>query len=394
MGDAYRRCSESVSFLRVFCCGDDATGLPLVDQASAPTIRYDAAKTSEPRVTSDTLVTLCKWEGSTVRRRELCSFLGSAALAWPLAARAQQPARRRVGHLAIAAPTDTPPPPPANWDGFVQGLRETGYVEGSNIVFEHRSARDQPELFPKLAFDLARLKVDVIFARGTWALAAAKNATSTIPIVGIDLEVDPVEAALVGSIARPGGNITGLFLDLSELSGKHLQILKELIPGASRVAVLGNPDINAAQLRELERVAQLLGLQTRALELKNPTDLEGAFSTARNWRTDALIVLSNPLSLAYRTQIGDLAAKVGLPTIYLYRAHVNAGGLISYGPDLPDMFRRCGVYVGQILGGTEPADLPIERPARFELVVNLKTAKTLGITIPETILVRADELIE
>jgi len=329
-----------------------------------------------------------------VRRRELISFLGGVALAWPLASRGQQPARHRVGHLAIAAPTDTPPPPAANWDGFVQGLRETGYVEGSNIVFEHRSARDQPERFPKLALDLARLKVDVIFARGTWALAAAKNATSTIPIVGIDLEVDPVEAALVASIARPGGNVTGLFLDLSELSGKHLQIIKEIIPGASRIAVLGNPDINAAQLRELERVAQLLALQTRAVELKNPTDLEGAFNTAKDWRADALIVLSNPLSLAYRTQIGDLAAMVSLPTIYLYRAHVNAGGLISYGPDLPDMFRRCGVYVGQILAGAKPADLPIERPARFELVVNLKTAKALGIAIPETILVRADELIE
>jgi putative tryptophan/tyrosine transport system substrate-binding protein len=214
----------------------------------------------------------------------------------------------------------------------------------------------------------------VIFARGTWALAAAKTATLTIPIVGIDLEVDPVEAALVASIARPGGNITGLFLDLSELSGKHLQILKEIIPAMSRVAVLGNADINAAQLRELERVAQSLALQTRALEFKNPTDLEGAFSTAKNWRPDALIVLSNPFSLGYRTQNADLAAKARLPTIYLYRAHVNAGGLISYGRDLPDMFRRCGVYVGRILGGSKPADLPIERPARFELKVDLLSA--------------------
>jgi putative tryptophan/tyrosine transport system substrate-binding protein len=328
-----------------------------------------------------------------MRRREFIALVGGAVVS-PFAASAQQATHYRIGHLAIAAPTDTPPPPPANWDAFVQGLREAGYMEGRNIAFEHRSAHDQPEHFPKLALDLARLKVDVIFARGTWALAAAKNATPTIPIVGIDLEVDPVEAALVASIARPGGNITGLFLDLSELSGKHLQILKEIIPGTSRVAVLGNPDINAAQLRELERVAQLVALQTRAVELKNPTDLEGAFSTAKNWRADALIVLSNPLSLAYRTQIGDLAAKVGLPTIYLYRAHVNSGGLISYGPDLPDMFRRCGVYVGRILGGTKPADLPIERPARFELVVNLKTAKVLGVTIPEAILVRADEVIE
>jgi putative ABC transport system substrate-binding protein len=328
-----------------------------------------------------------------MRRREFITLIGGAA-AWPVAARAQQPARYRIGHLAIAAPNDTPPPPPANWDAFVQGLRETGYMEGQNIAFEHRSAHDQAELFPKLALELASLKVDVIFARGTWALAAAKNATRTIPIVGIDLEIDPVEAGLVASIARPGGNITGLFLDLSELSGKHLQILKEIIPGTSRVAVLGRPDINATQIRELERVARSLAVQIRAVDVKNATDLDGAFDTAKIWRADALIVLSNPLSLAYRTQIGDLAGKAGLPTMYLYRAHVDAGGLVSYGPDLPDMFRRCGVYVGRILGGTKPADLPIERPARFELVVNLKIAKALGITIPETILLRADEVIE
>jgi putative ABC transport system substrate-binding protein len=178
------------------------------------------------------------------------------------------------------------------------------------------------------------------------------------------------------------------------VSGKHLQILKEIIPRASRVAVLGNPDINAPQVRELERVAQSLSMQTRVLEAKNATDLGDAFGTAQNWRADALIVLSNPLSLAYRAQIAALAAKAALPTIYLYRAHVGAGGLISYGPDLPDMFRRCGVYAGRILGGTKPADLPIERPARFELIVNLKAAKALGIAIPETILVRADEVIE
>jgi putative ABC transport system substrate-binding protein len=326
-------------------------------------------------------------------RREFITVLGCAA-AWPLAARAQQPARYRIGHLAIAAPTDTPPPPPANWDAFVQGLREAGYTEGQNIAFEHRSAHDQPELFPKLAFELASLKVDAIFARGTWALAAAKNATRMIPIVGIDLEIDPVEAELVASIARPGGNITGLFLDLSELSGKHLQILKEIIPATSRVAVLGDSNINAPQLRELKRVAQSLALQTQAVELKDAANLEGAFESAKNWGADALIVLSNPLTLAYRTRIAELAAKARLPTIYLYRAHVHAGGLISYGPDLPDMFRRAGGYVGRILGGTKPADLPIERPVRFDMVVNLRTAKSLGITIPEMLLVRADEVIE
>jgi putative tryptophan/tyrosine transport system substrate-binding protein len=328
-----------------------------------------------------------------MNRREFIA-LGGAAVALPLAARAQQHASYRIGHLALAAPTDTPPPPPANWNAFVQGLREAGYIEGRNIAFEHRSAQRQPELFPKLALELAALKVDVIFARGTWALAAAKKATKTIPVVGIDLEIDPVEAGLVESIARPGGNVTGLFLDLSELSGKHLQILKEIIPGASRVAVLGHPDINAPQIRELERVAQSLLMQTQVVEMRNATDLDDAFNTAVNWRADAVIVLSNPLNLAYRARIAEVAAKAGLPTIYLYRAHVGAGGLLSYGPDLPDMFRRCGVYVGRILGGTKPADLPIERPARFELVVNLKTAKGLRITVPEIILVRTDEVIE
>ena len=326
------------------------------------------------------------------KRREFITLLGGAAT-WPLVARGKQ-RRYLVGHLAIAAPTDTPPPPPANWNAFVQGLLEAGYMEGRNIEFEHRSAHDQPELFPKLASELVDLKVDVIFARGTWALAAAKNATSTTPIAGIDLEIDPVEAGLVASIARPGGNITGMFLDLSELSGKHLQLLKEIIPRTSRVAVLGDPDINAPQLRELAQVARSLALETQAVEFKDATNLGGAFDAARNWGADALLVLSNPLSLAYRTRIGELAVKARLPTIYLYRAHADAGGLLSYGPDLPDMFRRCGGYVARILGGTRPADLPIERPARFEMVVNLKAAKALGITIPETILVRADEVIE
>src|SRR3989440_5047668 len=218
-----------------------------------------------------------------IRRREFILALGGAAAAWPLAARAQQPARYRIGHLAIAAPTDTPPPPPANWDAFVQGLREAGYTEGRNIVFEHRSAHDQPAFFPKLALELASLKVDVIFARGTWALTAAKNATRAIPIVGIDLEIDPVEAGLVASIARPGGNITGMFLDLSELSGKHLQLLKEIIPRTSRVAVLGDFDINAPQLRELSRVARSLAIQTQAVEFKHVTNLDGAFDAAKNW---------------------------------------------------------------------------------------------------------------
>jgi len=328
-----------------------------------------------------------------MQRRDLIRFIAGATV-WPIAVRAQKPGRYRIGHLAIAAPTDTPPPPPANWDAFVQGLREAGYVEGQNVAFEHRSAHDQHELFPKLALELATLNVDVIFARGTWALSAAKDATRTIPIVGIDLEIDPVEAGLVTSIARPGGNVTGMFLDLSELSSKHLQLLREIMPRMSRIAVLANPDINASQLRELNRVAGPLSVDILVGEVRNAIDLDDAFRAAKNWRADALIVLSNPLSLAHRTRIGNLAEKASLPSIYLYRAHVDAGGLISYGPDLPDMFRRCGGYVGRILDHTKPADLPIERPARFDLVVNLKAAKALGISIPETVLVRADTVLE
>ena len=330
-----------------------------------------------------------------MRRRAFIAGLGSAA-AWPVLVRAQlRTSQYRIGHLAIAAPTDNPPPPPANWSGFVQGLSEAGYAEGRNIIFEHRSAHGQPELFPTLAAELANLNVDAIFARGTWALRAAKNATRVIPVLGIDLEADPVDAGLVASISRPGGNITGLFLDLSELSGKHLQIIKEIIPGASRVAVLGDPAINTAQLREMERVAKAIAVQTKPLETVNGrADLKDAFELAKAWQAEAVVVLSNPISLAYRTQIAELAKNASLPTMYLYQAHVRAGGLISYGPDLSDMFRRCGVYMGRILGGAKPADLPIERPARFELVVNLKTAQALGMKIPETVLVRADEVIE
>jgi putative tryptophan/tyrosine transport system substrate-binding protein len=328
------------------------------------------------------------------RRREAMVLLGGAAMIWPFVAQAQRIRLHRIGHLAIAAPTDNPPPPPANWNAFVQGLKEAGYVEGKNVTFEHRSAHDHPELFPQLATELASLKVDVIFARGTWALNGARGATSSIPIVGIDLEIDPVDAGLAASIARPGKNITGLFLDLSELSGKHLQILKEVVPGMSRVGILGEPTINAPQLRALEQVAQSIAVQVRALDMSKAADAGGAFEAAKDWGADALIVLSNPLNLAFRALIANLSEKAKLPTIHLYRAHVDAGGLISYGPDLPDMFRRCGAYVARILGGAQPSDLPIERPARFEMAVNNRTARALGITLPETILVRADEVIE
>jgi putative ABC transport system substrate-binding protein len=329
-----------------------------------------------------------------MERRGFLCFVGGL-LASRVAARAQAGKVYRIGHLVIASPNDLPPPPPANWNAFVEGLSESGYAEGKNIVFEHRSAHGNPTLFPNLAAELSERKVDVIFARGTWALNAAKDATSTIPIVGIDLEIDPVASGLVESVARPGRNVTGLFLDLSELSGKHLQILREIAPGMSRVAFLGDPAINKSQLGELERVAGSLSVETRLLDpVQGAADAERAFEEAKRWGAHAVVVLSNPLLLAFRTLITGLASRAALPAIHLYRVYVHAGGLISYGPDLPDMFRRCGVYVARILGGAKAGDLPIERPARFELALNVKAAKALNLRIPETIMVRADEVIE
>ena len=312
-------------------------------------------------------------------------------LAAPLAVDGQSTRVPRIGVLTTGNPRSAPP---ANWEAFVQGLRVSGYVEGKNIAFEHRYAEGRPELFPDLAADLVRLKVDVIFARGPWAVPAAKSATRTIPIIGIDLESDPIAQGLVESLARPGGNITGMFLDLAELSGKQLQILKEIVPRLSRVAVLADPAVNSSQLRELRVVARLLAVQIQALEMKSSKDLKGALEATQKGYAEALIVLGNPLTLASRTLIGEIAVKQRLPTIYPVGAHVEAGGLISYGPDLPDMFRRCGVYVGRILGGAKPAELPVERPVRFNLVINLKTAKALGLTIPPSLRLRADQVIE
>lgn len=293
------------------------------------------------------------------------------------AAEAQPSKVWRIGVLAIAGPTDTPPPPPENREGFLQGLREVGYIEGQNVAFEPRSAGGRPERFAELAADLVHLKVDVIFARGPDAVRAAKSATqfSTTPVVAIDLESDPVASRLVASLARPGGNVTGMFLDLAELSGKQLQLLKEIIPKLSRIAALGHPTVNASQLRAVEVAGATLGMQVQTLALRDANDLRIAFETATRGRAGALVIVGSPLSLLHRTQIGDLALKHHLPAVSPIRPHVEAGGLMSYGPNLSDMFRQCGVYVGRILSGAKPADLPIERPTKFELVINVKTLR-------------------
>ena len=328
-------------------------------------------------------------------RRSFIGTLAGGLLAGPLGAEAQPVSGLpRVGHLAIAGPNSTPQPPPENWDAFLAALREGGYEEGKTFTFEHRDAKNRPELFRAAAAELVRAKVAVIFARGGHAVRAAKQATNAIPIVAIDLETDPIVAHFVQSLARPGGNVTGMFLDLADLSGKHMEMLKELRPKLSRLAVLGDPEINSSQLRATEAAGRALSVQVEALGIRQAEDLAVAFGTATRNKAGALLLLSSPLGLAHRRQISDLAVAHRLPTMFVYRSHVDAGGLMSYGPNLPDMFRHCGVYVGRILAGSKPAEMPVERPTVFELVINLKTAKALGLTIPPSLLQRADHVIE
>ena len=312
----------------------------------------------------------------------------------PRAVLAQQGDRlARIGDLTVTGPTGPTALPPANWDGFVQGLRESGYVEGRNFVFERRYADGKLERFNELAEDLVRAKVDVIFARGTAAILAAKKATNSIPIVGVDLASDPVAAGFVNSLARPGGNITGVFLDLGVLSGKQLELLREIVGKSSRVAAIGDLAVHAAQVEAMKTVSGSLGMQVEFLDVRD-RNFDRAFKTAVDARAAALIVFGSPLTNAYRSQIADHAAKYRLPAIYLNREYVDAGGLIAYGPGLPDAFRRCGVYVAKILQGDRPQTLPVERPMKFDLSVNLKTAKALDLKIPGSLLLRADHVVK
>ena len=330
-----------------------------------------------------------------IDRRAFISSVTLALLTAPLAAEAQRVAGLpRVGHLVIAGSTSTPQPPMENWDAFLAGLGDQGYVEGKNFVFEHRDARNRPELFRAAAVELVRANVAVIFARGGHAVRAARDATNTIPIVAIDLETDPIVAHFVQSLPRPGGNVAGMFLDLADLSGKHMELLKELAPKLSRLAVLGDPEINVSQFRAAEVAGRALSVKVQTLEIRHSDDFAGVFRVAVRDNVGALLVLSSPLTLAHRRQVADLAMKHRLPTMFVYRSHVDAGGLMSYGPNLQDMFRRCGVYVASVLTGSKPAEMPVERPRLFELVINLKTAKALGLTIRPSLLQRADQVLE
>jgi len=323
------------------------------------------------------------------RRRQFITLLGGAA--WPLTARAQQAERmRRIG---VLSPGTLELTPARDW--LPDDLRDLGWVEGKNAVFERRYAGNRPERLAELAAELVRLNVDVILAAGTLGPLAAKQATSTIPIV-MAASGDPLGAGLVASLARPGGNVTGMSLMAPDLGGKRLELLKELLPRVSRVAVLWNAanPYPAIVFKETHTAGRTLGIDVRSLELRGPDDFDGAFAAARQQRPDALITVEDPLTGDYRKRIAVFAVTERLPSLHGLSEDVKAGALMSYGASLRDLYRRAAGYVDKILKGLSPADLPVQQPTTFELVINLKTARAIGLDVPPLLLVRADEVIE
>jgi putative ABC transport system substrate-binding protein len=325
-------------------------------------------------------------------RRTFLAGTGAVLLTEPLAAEAQQAGKvPRIGFLTTPSPTAAA----YYLEAFREGLRELGYVEGKTIAIEYRFAEGRAERLPALAAELVRLKVDVIVTGGPPAPEEAKQATSTIPIV-FAVAGDPVGEGLVASLARPGGNITGLASIAAEVVGKQLELLKEVVPKVSRVAVLLNPSHSAHPLmaRQAEGAARALGVQLHILQAGSPAEIDAAFAAMRSQRVGGVLVLRGSLFLAQRTQIAALAAKSRLPAVYGTREEAEAGGLMAYGASLPLLYRRAATYVDRILKGAKPGDLPVEQPTIFELVINLKTAKVLGLTIPQSLLARADKVIQ
>jgi len=328
-----------------------------------------------------------------VRRRAAILAAGLVTLVALSSVQAQTTGRiSRIGYLLQPPLAD---PPTVERAAFLAALRELGHVEGKSILIEYRSAGGNPELLPDLAEELVRLKVDVILTVGPLAAKAAKEATTTIPIV-VAAAPDPVGTGLVASLARPGGNVTGLTLTAPELSAKRLQLLKEVAPRAARVAVLWNPEGPGAllELNATQAVAPALGITLQALEVRNPEELFRVFETLSRRRPDALTMFMEPRTATYRQLVAEFAIKHRLPTMFGWAEFVTAGGLISYSPTMVELFRRAAVYVDKILKGARPSDLPIEQPTKFELVVNLRTAKAVGLTIPQSILLRAERVIE
>jgi len=327
-----------------------------------------------------------------MRRRQFITLLGGAAATWPLAARAQQPAKiPRIGFLGNSTATME-----ANLIGHLRdGLRELGYEEGRNVIIEFRWADGKYDQFPALVAELLAAKVDVIITAGTPATLAIKKATSTVPLVFIAVG-DPVGTGVVPNLGRPGGNITGLSSIAPDLEGKRLELLREVVPKLSHVAFFLNPAnaFHTASMRQARVAAQSLGIKLQPMEVNKSEQLDGAFASIVKEKPDALLILADRIFLHNRKRMMEFAIQQRLPSVNAYRELVEAGGLISYGPSYEDMHRRAAVYVDKILKGTKPADLPIEQPTKFTLLINLKTAKTLGLTVPPTLVARADELIE
>jgi putative ABC transport system substrate-binding protein len=324
------------------------------------------------------------------RRREFITLLGGAA-AWPLAARAQQPAKLpTIGLLGSSTPLAM-----SQWvAAFVQRLRDLGWTEGRTVVIEYRWAEGRSSRAAEIAAEFVRLKVDVIVLYSTSPVLAAKQATSVIPIVFAAAN-DPVGANLVASLARPGGNVTGLSVQQADVAGKKLELLREVVPGLRHLAIMantGNPGV-MLEMGEAQAAARTLGLEAITVEIRRAEDIAPGFDALKG-RAEALYVCTDPLVITNRARIHTLAMGARLPTIYNSREYVEAGGLMSYGPNFPDLFRRAADYVDKILRGAKPGDIPVEQPTKFDLVINLTTAKALRLTIPESFLLRADEVIE
>ena len=324
-------------------------------------------------------------------RAALAVALAVGLLALPLASEAQQATKVwRIGYLGYAYPTEA-----RDLEAFRQRLRDLGYVEGKNLVIESRLAESSFERLPALAAELVSLKLDVIAAVGNTAIVALTRATQTIPIVMI-IAGDPVGTGLVSSLAHPGGNVTGLSSLGEGLSAKWLELLTQTVPGMTRVGVLMAPNApaHATYLREIKTAGQRTGIAVLGLEARGRDDIERTFAALTKARAQGLIVLPNPVTLTHQTQIVELAAKNRLPAMYPWREFTESGGLMAYSPNRTEMYRRSATFVDKILKGAKPADLPVEQPTKFELVINLKTAKALGLTIPPSLLLRADQVIE